>query len=103
MAKYAGTFAEGWQLNWTVNFRQRRAVHMPSGLVVELRRSEANQWYPFALDAETWLFADQSRLQSFIDLLHEAEVLFHQTVPETGWLPYHGAPVLIEGPRTGKN
>ena len=103
MARDAGIFAEGWQLNWTVNFCERRAVHMPSGLVVELRRSEANQWYPFALDAETWLFADQSRLQSFIGLLHQAEVLFHQTVPETGWLPYLGAHVLIEGPRPVKS
>lgn len=33
MTKDADIFADGWQKNWTVNFHERRAVHMPSGLV----------------------------------------------------------------------
>jgi hypothetical protein len=98
-ARDAGTFAEGWDKDWTVDFQQRRARHLPTDLIVELRHSDAGRWYPFALDAETWLFNDQSRLEVFIALLHQAEVLFHQSVPETGWLPYGGEPALLEGPR----
>jgi hypothetical protein len=99
MAKDASTFAEGWEKDWRVESCQRRAQHLPTGLLVECRHSDKGRWYPFALDAETWLFTDQSRLEIFIRLLHQAEVLFHQSVPETGWLPYVAEPMLLEGPR----
>lgn len=99
MGSSAENFSDGWERLWKINLSERRAEHLPTGLHVELRRTDDNVWYPFALDAEDWVAKDPARLESFTGLMLQAYALFRETAPETGWLTYAGTDRYLEPPR----
>lgn len=99
MDNNAGHFSEGWEHFWKLNLNERQVEHWPTGLRVELRQTDNNVWYPFALNGEDWVAEDQSRLEFFTPLMLQAYALFRENAPETGWLPYHGAVKAIGAPK----
>lgn len=100
MAKKTATFLDGWETAWQINQSQRRLQYLPTGLLVELRRTEEGVWYPFALNGEDWVAEDPARIEAFTPLMLQAYALFREFSPETGWLPYVGGGHALEAPKS---
>ncbi len=89
-----------WERLWTLNVGERRAQHVPTGLLVEMRQTDKQIWYPFALNGEEWVAEDPSRLEYFTPLMLQALTLYRERAVETALLPYLGAVQAIEAPKT---
>ena len=64
-----------WEQEWTVNLDAGRVQH-ESGLTVEVRRGETNQWCAHARNVAYWSCEDPGRRNTLPTLLLQAEAVF---------------------------
>jgi hypothetical protein len=77
-----------WERLWILNLGEKRAQHLPTGLTVEMRQTEKQIWYPFALNGEDWVAEDPARLEFFTSLMLQALTLYHERSGEMALLPH---------------
>ena len=69
------TLKQEWEREWSVNLDSGRVQHL-TGLTVEVRRNEANQWHAQARNAGFWSCEDPGRRTMLPTLLLQAEAVF---------------------------